>query len=144
MSVAAHLLAYNLTETPLFRAGIMESGAPTTNNFASVADVQPVYDSIVNATGCANASSSLDCLRALPFDVFNSAVNASSSNGTWFPVVDGGIIPSYPTDQLASQKFVHVPLLLGGASLSQFRERRSTNTRSSIKPTRTREQRELD
>lgn len=116
MSIAVHLLAYNLTSTPLFRAGIMESGAPTTENYASAADVQPFYDAIVKDTGCAGAKNTLACLRALPFDVWNHAVNASSSNGTWSPVVDGQIVPSYPTPQLAAQKFVHVPLLLGGKS----------------------------
>ncbi|KAL8278026.1 hypothetical protein RQP46_009658 [Phenoliferia psychrophenolica] len=116
MSVAAHLLAYNLEATPLFRAGIMESGAPTTNSFRNAAELQPSYDAVVNSTGCSGASSTLDCLRALPFDVFNAAVNASSTAGTWFPVVDGEIIPSYPTEQLLAQTFVHVPLLLGANS----------------------------
>ena len=92
----------------------MESGFPTTSNYPGVNDLQPFYDEILNSTGCEHVISSLDCLRALPFEKWNASISAYSSNGTWVPVVDGGIVPMYPTDQLAYQRFVQVPLLLGG------------------------------
>ncbi|KAK4702118.1 hypothetical protein P7C70_g4107, partial [Phenoliferia sp. Uapishka_3] len=114
MSVSAHLLAYGSNSTSLFRGAILESGAPTTENFATLADSQPKYESVVRDAGCHGSRNPLECLRALPFNVWNSVANSSYTNGTtWYPVVDGDFIVGLPTAQLDSQNFVHVPLLLG-------------------------------
>lgn len=112
--MSIQLLAYNLTSTPLFRAAIMQSGAPTTANFPTLAERQSYFDSLVNDTGCAEASDALDCLRALPFAEWNRAVNVTSTAGIWSPVIDGQIVPMHPTKQLAAHTFIHVPLLIGG------------------------------
>ncbi|KAK4700606.1 hypothetical protein P7C70_g5638, partial [Phenoliferia sp. Uapishka_3] len=115
--VSAHLLAYGSNSTSLFRGGILESGSPTTENYATAKDLQPSYDSIIHDSGCSGSSNSLDCLRALPYDTWNRVANASNTNGTvWQPVVDGDFITRLPTSQLNAQEFVHVPLLLGGTS----------------------------
>jgi acetylcholinesterase len=111
MSVSAHLLAFSQTSTNLFRAGILQSGSPVTQNFITTAAVQPAYDSIVASAGCTGASDTLACLRSVSFEKFNSAVSTTN----WSPVIDGGIVPDYPTAQLAKGNFVRVPLLLGGA-----------------------------
>lgn len=111
MSVSSHLLAYGLTSTPLFRAGILQSGSPTTENYKSVNDSKPAYDSILKAAGCSNSTgSALACLRGLSADAFNSSVVGTS----WMPAIDGDFVPAYPSKQLEEGKFVQVPLLLGG------------------------------
>lgn len=50
----------------LFRGAIMQSGnsIPT----GDITSMQPYYDTIVEGTGCANASDTLDCLRQVPAD----------------------------------------------------------------------------
>jgi carboxylesterase type B len=111
MSVSSHLLAYGLTSTPLFRAGLLQSGSPTTENYKSINDSNADYNSILEAAGCSNSSgSALACLRGLSADAFNSSVVGTS----WMPVIDGDFVPDYPTKQLSEGKFVQVPLLLGG------------------------------
>ncbi|ORY88278.1 alpha/beta-hydrolase [Leucosporidium creatinivorum] len=115
MSVSSHLLAYGLTTTPLFRAGILQSGSPTTENYLSVNDSKADYDSILQATGCSNSTANgtaLACLRGLSAEAFNSSVAGTS----WMPVIDGEIVPDYPTAQMEEGRFVQVPLLLGANS----------------------------
>ena len=59
----------------LFRGAIMESGSPTPVGDIAEAQAQAIYDSIVNSTGCTGSEDTLECLRELPFSVFNSASN---------------------------------------------------------------------
>lgn len=50
---------------------------------------QPFYDTIVNNTGCANAIDTLGCLRALPFNTLNNAINATAvEQEVWEPTID--------------------------------------------------------
>lgn len=112
MSVSSHLLAYSATSTSLFRAGILQSGGPTTENYRSINDTKTSFDSILLAAGCSNASDAnpLACLRGLSAEKFNSSIAGTS----WMPSIDGGIVPTWPSEQLAQGKFVQVPLLVGG------------------------------
>lgn len=63
----------------LFRAAIAESGGPAVNFFYSAGpgfnatSPQVAYDTLLNSTGCDD----LNCLRALPFDTLNNALNIS-------------------------------------------------------------------
>lgn len=117
LSVGLHLTAYGGRDDSLFRAGIMESGNPVNYNaFRNATYYQPLYDSIVSATGCSDSSGSLDCLRLLPFDQINDVLNTSAYNttdGRFNPVVDGDCIQKLTSIQLADGDFVHVPVISG-------------------------------
>lgn len=76
---------------------------------------QPRYNAIVNATGCSDAVDSLQCLRSLPFNSLNAAINSSTAS-SWFPVVDGDFIRRYPSLQLAAGEFLKVPIIDGANS----------------------------
>lgn len=119
-SVGLHLMAYGGRDDNIFRAGIMESGNPVNyNTFRNNTYYQPMYDSIVSATGCTNSSSSLDCIRDLPFDQLNAVFNTSSYNSTdreFNVVVDGDFIEKRTSIQLADGDFVHVPIISGANS----------------------------
>lgn len=112
-SVGFHLVAYDGRDDGLFRAGIMQSGNPIPyQNLNGTEFYQPLYDDIAHTTGCARARDSLACLRALPFDTLNAAVN-TSANGAWFPVLDNDFLTTLPSKQLAQGRFVHVPIIVG-------------------------------
>ncbi|KAK4701276.1 hypothetical protein P7C70_g4959, partial [Phenoliferia sp. Uapishka_3] len=115
MAISNHLLSSN--STSFFRAAILESGGATTVNYPTIVDSQPNYDALVQAVGCEGSSDTVGCLRALPFELWNSVANDLYKNGIeWLPVVDGDIVPRLPTAQLAEQDFIHVPLLIGANS----------------------------
>lgn len=110
-AVGFHLVAYGGRNDSIISGGIMESGNSVPYEALWGTDhYQPLYQTIVNRTGCTNASDTLGCLRALPFDTLNAAVNTSSS-GRWFPVIDGDFIQKYPSIQLANGEFLKVPII---------------------------------
>lgn len=57
-------------------------------------------------------SGSLDCLRKLPREELDHALNITKV-GPFPPVIDGNIIQDYPTNQITNGKFAQVPLLIG-------------------------------
>jgi hypothetical protein len=61
----------------LFRAGFMQSGSP--NPLGDITDGQPIFDMLVNNTGCLDAKDKLDCLRNVPEEEFQKAVDTSPS-----------------------------------------------------------------
>jgi carboxylesterase type B len=112
-SVGWHLLAYNGRDDGLFRAGIMESGNPVAyNSYRSVIDYQPGYDGLVNATGCVNATDTLECVRYAPYEKVNGFFN-STEGSSWNPIVDGDFIARWGSLQLADGDFVQVPIISG-------------------------------
>jgi carboxylesterase type B len=91
---------------------------------------QPVYDNIVTAVGCSNATSSLSCLRKVSWESLNSALNSSitasvvsirirpqcsCSNAikNLFPVLDGDFLREPASISLPAGRFIKVPLLTG-------------------------------
>ena len=44
----------------------------------SADDFQPVFNSIVNQTGCASSNDTLACLRGLTYSELNSVLNSST------------------------------------------------------------------
>ncbi|KZT55557.1 carboxylesterase family protein [Calocera cornea HHB12733] len=110
MSIANHLTAYGGRDDKLFRAAGMESGSPTTENYPSIAQLEPMYQGILSRAGCANATDGLSCLRGVSYDTFRMATNGT---GPWQPVIDGNYIPYSPTELLKEGKLVKVPLLIG-------------------------------
>lgn len=83
--------------------------------FNATEAMQESYDAFVKNTSCAptvNTAASLDCLRNLPFDEIDGAINNTDS-GPWAPVLDGDFITGWPSAQLRDGKFVKVPVLIG-------------------------------
>jgi acetylcholinesterase len=111
-SVALHLLYGSQTSTDLFRGAILESGSATSSPYKTVGEYQPSYDAVINSTGCAGTSNTLDCLRKVPLDTFVAATNKSVYS--WYPVVDGVFLKDLPSRLLKAGQLARVPLLLGG------------------------------
>ena len=115
-SVGWHLTAYNGRDDGLFRAGIMESGNPVNyNSYQDLSYWQPKYDQIVNNVSCSDAIDTLDCLRHVPFEQLNAAINTTSAQ-QWAPIVDGDFIARWASIQLAEGDFVKVPIIDGANS----------------------------
>jgi carboxylesterase type B len=126
VSVFDHLLIHNGDNTycgkPLFHGAIMASGSTLPALDVASPKAQAVYDTVVAAGGCAQASNTLDCLRALPFDKFNSAVNVLPSYES-YRGIDLSYLPRPdPTDdfyplspEVANAKghFARVPAIIG-------------------------------
>lgn len=119
-SVGYHLTAYNGRDDKLFRAAIMQSGGPI--NFGPQLDPlgnADMYNELTRRTNCANQTSPLECLRALPAEQLNTAINTTSAtlNVTNFmPIIDGDFVQKRGSIQLAAGDFVHVPIVDGANS----------------------------
>lgn len=79
---------------------------------------QETYDHLVSNTSCAStlngSTSSLHCLRSLPIEELNAALNISTYGLVPFaPIIDNDFVSTYPSVQLSRGDFVHVPLLTG-------------------------------
>jgi carboxylesterase type B len=105
----------------LFSGAIAESGGPG-NLFSATSNgigynntaYQTSYDTLVSTTGCGNATSTLSCLRALPYETLNTALNSSIPGvGPFIPFIDNDFVATYPSIQLRNGDFVKVPLLIG-------------------------------
>ncbi|KAH8805750.1 Alpha/Beta hydrolase protein [Xylogone sp. PMI_703] len=120
-AVGAQLLAYNGRDDGLYRAAILESGGPGVYWFPATFPggfnstyYQKTYDALVAKTSCtsSNTSSSLSCLRSLPFSELNAALNTSGA-GPFTPQIDNDFIATFPSNQLAQGKFSKVPIIIG-------------------------------
>lgn len=98
----------------------MESGNPVHfNRLNDPLGYAEWYNTIVSRTPCVNATSQLECLRALPAEQYNAAVNVTSPilNTTEFmPILDGDFIQKRTSIQLENGEFVHVPIISGANS----------------------------
>ncbi|PVH87433.1 triacylglycerol lipase [Cadophora sp. DSE1049] len=114
-SVGAQLVAYNGRDDGLFRGAIAESGAPLRfSKYPSADDFQPVYNSIVDQTGCASSNDTLRCLRGLTYAKLNSVLNSTTiTAASWGPVIDGDFFQDRAGAQLQDGRFVKVPLIIG-------------------------------
>ncbi|KAF2126684.1 carboxylesterase family protein-like protein [Dothidotthia symphoricarpi CBS 119687] len=119
-AVGFHLTAYGGRDDKLFRAAIMESGNPVFyQKLLDPLGNRAMYNTILSRTPCTNASSPLECLRYLPADQLNIAINTTSTtlNTTQFqPILDGDFIQKRTSLQLAAGEFVHVPIISGANS----------------------------
>lgn len=96
---------------------------------------QQTYDSLVRNTSCVSlvgTAASLDCLRNLPFDDINKALNFTGVP-LWAPVLDGDFISDYPANQLDQGNFLKIPILIGensdeGTAFGKARVPRVINT----------------
>lgn len=83
IAIGRQLLAYGGRDDKLFRAAIMQSGGPlkrwpyATPNADGYSE--ELYTNLTLSTGCQNASSPLECLRYLPFEKLNTALNITDT-----------------------------------------------------------------
>ncbi|KAH7380581.1 carboxylesterase family protein-like protein [Pyrenochaeta sp. MPI-SDFR-AT-0127] len=119
-SVGFHLTAYSGRDDKLFRGAIMQSGNPV--NFGPLMEplgYADMYNELLLRTSCRNASSPLECLRQLPAEQLNTAINTTSTTlniTSFMPIVDGDFIQKRTSLQLEAGEFVHVPIISGANS----------------------------
>ncbi|KAH7401049.1 Alpha/Beta hydrolase protein [Phaeosphaeria sp. MPI-PUGE-AT-0046c] len=119
-SVGFHLTAYGGRDDKLFRGAIMQSGNPINYGpLKSPLANANMYNELTRRTNCANQTSPLECLRLLPAEQLNAAINMTSTtlNVTNFmPILDGDFIAKRTSLQLEAGEFVHVPIIDGANS----------------------------
>jgi carboxylesterase type B len=119
-SVGFHLTAYSGRDDKLFRGAIMQSGNPI--NYGPLLDPlanAKMYNELTRRTNCANQTSPLECLRALPVAQLNTAINTTSATiniTSFMPILDGDFIQKRTSLQLEAGEFVHVPIIDGANS----------------------------
>ncbi|KAJ7192633.1 carotenoid ester lipase precursor [Mycena pura] len=118
ISVASHLLTNGGNNEGLFRAAIMDSGAPLW--VGDITHGQPYYDFIVQHTGCSRAPDTLDCLRKAPFDTLMRATNSTPDMFSYqslaesFVVrVDGVFLTDNPQQLVKRGSVSKVPFING-------------------------------
>ncbi|KAF9482847.1 carotenoid ester lipase precursor [Pholiota conissans] len=118
ISVALHMVANEGDSEGLFRAAVMQSGSALP--VGDITDGQPHYDALVAQTGCTGAADTLQCLRALPFDVLKGAMDNSpgifdfqSLNLAWPPRADGVFLTDHPQKLVQQGIIANVPFISG-------------------------------
>ncbi|KAJ5569360.1 secreted lipase [Penicillium hetheringtonii] len=106
--------------SPLFRAGIMNSGSIVPADPVDSSKGQAVYDTVVDNAGCSSASDTLACLRGLDYTKFLNAVNSvpgilsyNSVALSYLPRPDGKILTDSPENLVTSGKYASVPFIVG-------------------------------
>ncbi|BFZ63811.1 hypothetical protein YB2330_004943 [Saitoella coloradoensis] len=113
-SVGSQLFAYGGRDDELFRAAIMESGAPMGLSYYGTDTYQPKYDALLERVNCSTAIDTLDCLRHVPSTELYDAFNITDwMESNWLPIVDGDYIPAVPSRLMSSGRFVKVPTIVG-------------------------------
>ncbi|CAK5270426.1 unnamed protein product [Mycena citricolor] len=118
ISVALQMLGNGANTEGLFRAGFMESGSPIP--VGPVENGQKYYDQIVQQTGCAGASDTLECLRTVPFASLKAAQDATPSIFAyqslvlaWIPREDGTFLKGNPQSLVQQLQVAKVPFVTG-------------------------------
>ncbi|KZV64181.1 carotenoid ester lipase precursor [Peniophora sp. CONT] len=118
ISVGMQMVANNGDNEGLFRAGFMQSGSPLP--VGDIVHGQKYYDALVDATGCSGSSDTLQCLREVPYDKLNAAVNEAPSifsyqslSLAYLPRVDGDFITDAPQKLVEAGKVANVPFITG-------------------------------
>lgn len=106
--------------SPLFRAGIMNSGSIVPADPVDSNKGQAVYDTVVDNAGCSSASDTLECLRGLDYTKFLNAANSvpgilsyNSVALSYLPRPDGKVLTDSPENLVTSGKYVSVPFIVG-------------------------------
>lgn len=124
ISVFDQMVLYNGNHTykgkPLFRAAIMDSGSVVTTNPVDTKKGQVVYDTVVAAAGCTNATNTLSCLRSLPYSTFLAAgdtvpgiLGYNSVALSYLPRPDGKTLVQSPEILVREGKIAQVPFIIG-------------------------------
>ncbi|KUI58886.1 Lipase 4 [Cytospora mali] len=130
-------ITYN--NEPLFRAAIMDSGSLVPADPVDCPKGQVVYDTVVDTAGCTDATDTLECLRALPYETFLNAVNSvpgflgyQSVALSYVPRPDGTALPDSPDVLAKNGQYAAVPMIIGdqedeGTIFSLFTSNVTTN-----------------
>ena len=107
---------------PLFRGAIMSSGTTIPTKPLDSPKAQAVYDQVVRAGDCEDASNSLECLRALEYPDFLNAVSSvphllsyNSLALSYVPRPDGHVLTDSLDVLASSGKYAAVPMISGNA-----------------------------
>ncbi|KAJ7832850.1 carotenoid ester lipase precursor [Mycena olivaceomarginata] len=118
ISTAAHLVTNGGNNEGLFRAAIMDSGAPL--YVGDITHGQPSYDFIVAQTGCSGAHDTLECLREAPFESLMRATNSTPNMfsyqalaETFILRVDGVFLTDNPQQLVKQGSVAKVPFING-------------------------------
>lgn len=118
ISVGLQMLAYDGDNEGLFRAAFMQSGSPTP--MGDITRGQHYYDFIVDETGCRESNETLDCLRGVPEDVLQAAVDKTPSSSShqslvlaWMPRADGTFLSDNFQRLIQDGKIANVPFITG-------------------------------
>ncbi|KAJ6478673.1 carotenoid ester lipase precursor [Mycena vulgaris] len=102
----------------LFRAAIMDSGAPLW--VGDITHGQQYYDQIVKDVGCERSRDTLDCLRNAPFETLMSATNSTPNlfvyqalAEAWIPRVDGDFLKDDPQRLFMRGSVADIPMING-------------------------------
>ncbi|EAW13395.1 uncharacterized protein ACLA_054420 [Aspergillus clavatus NRRL 1] len=71
---------------------------------------QPMYDRIVNRTGCSASPDTLQCLREVPY---GTIYNNANEGLEWSAAVDGTFFEEYPQISYSERGLAKIPILLG-------------------------------
>ncbi|KAH6638518.1 Alpha/Beta hydrolase protein [Truncatella angustata] len=126
MSVFDQLAIFDGNNTskgrPLFRGAIMDSGSITPTEPVDSAKAQEIFDTVVEAAGCASVADSgkLECLRGIGYETFLKATNSvstylsySSPAFNYAPRPDGRTLTASPEVLAETGKYATVPIIIG-------------------------------
>jgi carboxylesterase type B len=111
-SVSYQSLAFGGRDDHLFRGMIAQSGPPMTLAAYPLPRANAIYANITADTGCNQATDSLSCLRQLPFETLNAALNVTPPYN-FAPAIDGDFLETFASIQLKNGQFTKTPFLLG-------------------------------
>ncbi|KAI1489012.1 lipase [Biscogniauxia mediterranea] len=127
-SIAYHLFSYNGRDDGLFRGAIMESGGPTGAQVESLSWYNTAVENLTRTVGCWDAADQLACLR----EVDEAALFAAHPSVVWNPLLDGDFLTGYPSQLMAKDNYIKVPLLIGANTDEGFAISGTPNTESDI------------
>lgn len=116
MSIGYHLTAYGGRDDKLFRGGILESGGSiSAGALRNESHFQDSFDKLVSQVGCQKEADALQCLREVPFERLNAALNTTSGSPAYMfqPAIDNDFIQTRGSEQLDQHAFVRVPIIAG-------------------------------
>ncbi|CEL55996.1 hypothetical protein RSOLAG1IB_02010 [Rhizoctonia solani AG-1 IB] len=112
----------------VFQGAIMQSGSPSSRNTPAPTNAarETAYQFIVNATGCASASDTFECMRSASISQLSQAnrdvlrVSSEFESADQGPVVFGptvvpgdSFLPTNPADIIHSGRFAKIPVING-------------------------------
>ncbi|KAI1631563.1 lipase [Biscogniauxia mediterranea] len=127
-SIAYHLFSYNGRDDGLFRGAIMESGGPTGAQVEPLSWYNTAVENLTRTVGCWDAADQLACLR----EVDEAALFAAHPSVVWNPLLDGDFLTGYPSQLMAKDNYIKVPLLIGANTDEGFAISGTPNTESDI------------
>ncbi|KAH8901641.1 alpha/beta-hydrolase [Thozetella sp. PMI_491] len=124
VSVFDQLALYDGNNTykgsPLFRGAIMNSGNIAPTEPVDGPKAQVIFDTVVEAAGCATTPDKLECLRNVDYDTYVNATNVvpsflsyTSVALSYGPRPDGRILTASPDELASAGKYAAVPLIIG-------------------------------